>query len=120
MKLSRKSKIATIALEYLAEVGASKPVSLADIATRVKLSLSYMEQIFSLLNSAGLVESTKGPAGGYKITSLQTSVLDIVLAIEGELPILDVGGFPESKAWADLSQQTHEFWKSRTLADLII
>lgn len=119
MKINNKAKIATIAMIRLARAKTSAPTSLGDLAARQGQSLSYMEQIFALLRKAGLVESVRGPGGGYKITSLETSVSDIVLAITGELPAPSAVS-PEDQKWADLSQQTHEFWKSRTLADLIV
>jgi Rrf2 family iron-sulfur cluster assembly transcriptional regulator len=103
---------------YLAGAKSSVPIPLGDIAIRHGQSLSYLEQIFAQLLKAGLVESVRGPGGGYKVVSLESSVSDIVLAIDGKLP--EPEDLPEDQKWADLSQQTHEFWKSRTLADLII
>lgn len=118
MRINNKAKIATRAMIRLALDRKSAPTSLGDLAIRQGQSLSYMEQIFALLRKAGLVESVRGPGGGYKITSTETSVSDIVLAITGELP--ELGGPPENQKWFDISQRTHAGLKNITLADLII
>ena len=118
MRINNKAKIATRAMIFLAKAKASAPTSLGDVATRQGQSLSYLEQIFAQLRKAGLVESVRGPGGGYKITSLETSVSDIVLAITGELP--EPEALPEDQKWADISQRTHAGLKNITLADLII
>lgn len=118
MKINNKAKIATIAMISLARAGQSAPIPLDEIAARQGVSLSYLEQIFANLRKAGLVESVRGPGGGYKVTSLESSVSDIVLAITGDLPKPEPR--PESKAWADISQRTHEGLKSITLAELIL
>lgn len=120
MKNNTKAKIATVSMIRLAMVGDKGPVSLAELSARQGRSVSYLEQVFSKLMKAGLVESVRGPGGGYKVVSLDTSLSDINLAITGELPEPALDDLPEVKLWADLSQQTHEFWKSRTLADLIL
>ena len=118
MKINNKAKIATVAMIHLARVRISSPMALGDIATRQKQSLSYMEQIFAQLRKAGLVESTRGPNGGYKVVSLKTSISEIVLAITGDLPKPD--DLPESQTWADISERTHEGLNNITLADLIL
>lgn len=120
MKINSKAKIATIAMISLARAGASAPISLADIAARQGQSLSYLEQIFAQLRKAGLVESVRGPSGGYKITSLESSVSDIVLAITGDLPAISNESLPEQDQWALISERTHAGLKNITLADLII
>jgi Rrf2 family iron-sulfur cluster assembly transcriptional regulator len=120
VKINNKAKIATVSMIRLALVGDKGPVSLGELSVRQGQSVSYLEQVFSKLMKAGLVKSVRGPGGGYRVASLDTSVSDIILAVTGELPEPAGDDLPEVKLWADLSQQTHEFWNSRTLADLIL
>ena len=65
MKLSTKGRYAVMALADLTVRSTGKPVSLADIATRQEISLSYLEQLFGKLRRGGLVKSVRGPGGGY-------------------------------------------------------
>jgi Rrf2 family iron-sulfur cluster assembly transcriptional regulator len=92
--------------------GNAGPVSLADIGTRHKISVSYLEQLFSKLRHCGLVESTRGPGGGYSLSraSEGISVADIIGAIETEprKPGKGEKAFPEQK---DSSEwMTQELW----------
>ena len=64
MKLSTKGRYAVMAMVDLAQHSAGQPLTLADIATRQDISLSYLEQLFAKLRRAGLVESVRGPGGG--------------------------------------------------------
>ena len=68
MRLSTKGRYAVMAMADLAlhEVG-TRPVSLADIAERQEISLSYLEQLFAKLRRSGLVSSVRGPGGGYRL-----------------------------------------------------
>lgn len=86
MRLSTKSRFAVQALIDLALRERSGPVALAQIATRQGVSLSYLEQLFSRLRRAGLVESTRGPGGGYTLgrRPQEISVAEIVHAVEDE------------------------------------
>ena len=64
MKLGTRGRYAVMAMADLAAVEGSKPVSLATIAERQELSLSYLEQLFACLKRSGIVRSTRGPGGG--------------------------------------------------------
>jgi Rrf2 family protein len=94
MRLSTKSRFAVNALIDLALREQSGPVALAAISARQQISLSYLEQLFSRLRVAGLVESTRGPGGGYTLgrTAEDISVADIVSAVEGPAPADDEQG----------------------------
>jgi Rrf2 family iron-sulfur cluster assembly transcriptional regulator len=61
------------------------PVPLNSIGLRLQISLSYLEQLFSKLRQQGLVESTRGPGGGYTLgrNAQQISVADIIRSVEG-------------------------------------
>lgn len=90
MKLSARDRYAITALIDLALRDQNTPVRLSDLAVRHQISLSYLEQIFAKLCNAGLVISTRGPGGGYKLglSGDQISVADILLAIEIDDPKL--------------------------------
>jgi Rrf2 family iron-sulfur cluster assembly transcriptional regulator len=101
MRMSTKGRFAVNALIDLALREAAGPVALATISTRQQVSLSYLEQLFSRLRRDGIVESTRGPGGGYSLgrASAQITVADIVTAVDDPL---DAG---EGEAAADgLSQ----------------
>jgi Rrf2 family iron-sulfur cluster assembly transcriptional regulator len=86
MRLSTRGRFAIIALIDLALREENVPVSLAELALRHNISLSYLEQVFAKLRQAGLVESTRGPGGGYSLGRKgdQISVADIITATEGD------------------------------------
>ena len=67
MKLSTKGRYAVMAMVDLAAHYGEGPVTLSDIASRQEISLSYLEQLFAKLRRAGLVQSVRGPGGGYKL-----------------------------------------------------
>jgi len=114
MRLSTKSRFAVTAMIDIALQGNAGPVSLADIGMRHKISVSYLEQLFSKLRQAGLVESTRGPGGGYSLgrASQGISVADIIGAIEPDpqQPGKGEKAFPEqhdSSEW-----MTQELWET--------
>jgi Rrf2 family iron-sulfur cluster assembly transcriptional regulator len=91
MRLSTKGRYAVMALVDLGrqsdgeDVG--KATCLSDIAARQQISLAYLEQLFARLRRAGLVESVRGPGGGYRLSRplAQTNIADIVLAVDEPL-----------------------------------
>lgn len=88
MRLSTKGRFAVTAMIDVAMREGLGPVSLANIALRQHISLSYLEQLFSKLRLQGLVTSIRGPGGGYSIGQ-QTdgiTVADIICAVEDDLP----------------------------------
>ena len=84
MRLSTKGRYAVMALADMALNTKGRPVSLAEISERQQISLSYLEQLFARLRSAGLVKSTRGPGGGYSLSMpvSETYVADIILAVD--------------------------------------
>jgi len=88
MRLSTRGRFAINAMIDLALRRAHCPVPLSDLALRHGISLSYLEQVFAKLRQHGLVESTRGPGGGYTLgfRGDAISVADIVTAIEGGAP----------------------------------
>ncbi|MCR9071813.1 MAG: Rrf2 family transcriptional regulator [Alphaproteobacteria bacterium] len=111
MKLSTKSRYAVMAICDLAERANGKPVSLADIAQRQDISLSYLEQLFARLRRAGLVKSVRGPGGGYLLgkTASEIKIAAIVQAIDNETKR---GGSGAGSTKADKQPcQTHDLWE---------
>ncbi len=84
MRMSTKGRFAVNAIIDLALREGAGPVALASIGERQRISLSYLEQLFSRLRKAGIVESTRGPGGGYTLGRPDNaiSVADIVGAVD--------------------------------------
>lgn len=88
MRLSTKGRYAVMAMADLArQAGDSRAVSLAEIATRQDISLSYLEQLFARLRRRGLVKSVRGPGGGYRLArpAEQIAVAEVVKAVDEPL-----------------------------------
>jgi Rrf2 family iron-sulfur cluster assembly transcriptional regulator len=107
MRLSTKSRFAVTAMIDVTLRQHLGPVSLAAISVRHQISLSYLEQLFSRLRADGLVESTRGPGGGYALgRAAQTITLaDIIAAVEGRSE-------PETDAPDAAGRMTQELWQS--------
>ena len=84
MRLSTKGRYAVMALVDIAKHGNGNPISLAEIAERQVISLSYLEQLFAKLRGADLVRSVRGPGGGYLLSrgASDTRISDIILAVD--------------------------------------
>jgi Rrf2 family iron-sulfur cluster assembly transcriptional regulator len=127
MLIGTKSKHATIAMRNLArlnhatpspvpvgtELQPNTPISLAELSARQHASVSYLEQIFSDLRKANLVTSTRGPGGGYTVTSLDITVDQIVNAMQEQPP-------EESTGWKAVERRVGASLKNITLRDLIL
>jgi len=87
MRMSTKGRYAVDAIIDLGLREAAGPVTLASIGKRQRVSLSYLEQMFSRLRRAGVVESTRGPGGGYTLgrPASAITVADIVTAVDDQL-----------------------------------
>lgn len=85
--MSTKSSYGIRALADLGRQAGASPVQLATVAERQNIPLPFLEQIFSKLRRAGLVESVRGPRGGYKLAKppKKISFADIITALEGPL-----------------------------------
>lgn len=122
MRLSTKSRFALTAMIDVALREKSGPVPLSDIAARQQISLSYLEQMFSKLRQHGLVESTRGPGGGYALGHRADSitVADIIGAVEGaeDRRTLDAsrqGKVVAREATKDLTQDLWDALNSKML-----
>ena len=110
MRLSTKSRFAVTAMIDVALREAQGPVALAAISARQHISLSYLEQLFSKLRKYELVESTRGPGGGYTLAraAQSISVADIISAVDA-----DANNAPDQQKDADGSSLlTHDLWNN--------
>jgi Rrf2 family iron-sulfur cluster assembly transcriptional regulator len=95
----------------LALNGTDGPVTLAGISARQKISLSYLEQLFGKLRRRELVESVRGPGGGYHLARdpAQVSVADIICAVEECLDSTQCGG--RENCHENQRCMTHDLWE---------
>ncbi len=133
MKLSTKGRYAVTALADIALQGEGALVSLGEISTRQDISLPYLEQLFVKLRKAEIVESVRGPGGGYRLAKPagETRISDIMSAVDETLNAmrcedLDGKGCAGSKAqclthdlWEQLSAHVYVFLNKTTIADVI-
>lgn len=113
MRISTKGRHAVMAMVDLARNcrdHPTTPVSLADIAQRQDISLSYLEQLIALLKGAGLVRSVRGPGGGYLLTlpAAKTTVADIIAAVDDHQPRIHI----DDPLGASVRQLTDLLWQS--------
>jgi Rrf2 family iron-sulfur cluster assembly transcriptional regulator len=118
------------AMMDLALRGDDGPVALASVSERQKISLSYLEQLFGKLRRYSLVDSVRGPGGGYCIARpLDTvTVADIVRAVDEPLDATQCGGRENClddhrcmthDLWAALNAKMYDYLSSVTLAGLV-
>jgi Rrf2 family transcriptional regulator, iron-sulfur cluster assembly transcription factor len=130
MKLTTKGRYAVTAMLDLALHYEQGAVTLSDIARRQGISLSYLEQLFARLRRNGLVDSVRGPGGGYNLAlpPSSISVAQIVIAINENIDATRCGGEKNCDGeerclthnlWEDLSLRIREFLDGITLADLV-
>ena len=133
MKLSTKGRYAMIALTDLAMASDEALLSLAEISKRQDISLSYLEQLFVKLRRAGLVESVRGPGGGYKLAKAPSDirVADVLGAVDETVSALHTGagasgGVSGSRAqsltnrlWEGLSAHVYVFLHQTRLSDIV-
>jgi Rrf2 family iron-sulfur cluster assembly transcriptional regulator len=131
MRLTTKGRFAVTAMLDLALREAKGPVTLAGISERQQISLSYLEQLFGKLRRNGLVESVRGPGGGYCLAKgvAAISVAEIITAVDEPLDATQCGGkencLEDNKRcmthdlWSDLNRTIYEYLASVTLAELI-
>jgi Rrf2 family iron-sulfur cluster assembly transcriptional regulator len=133
MRLSTKGRYAVMAMADLArrEGGPERAVALADIAARQEISLSYLEQLFARLRRRGLVQSARGPGGGYRLarTAEATTIAEIVHAVDEPLRATRCGAGKgcmlkgerclTHDLWEDLGHRIEDYLASVSLADVV-
>ena len=112
MKLTTKGRFAVTAMLDLALHAQDGPVTLANIAKRQKISLSYLEQLFSKLRRGSLVDSVRGPGGGYNLARPvdQLTVADIIKAVEEPIDSRQCEG--RDNCLGDRRCMTHDLWEN--------
>jgi Rrf2 family transcriptional regulator, iron-sulfur cluster assembly transcription factor len=114
MRLTTKGRFAVTAMIDLAMRAGNGPVALAAISQRQQISLSYLEQLFGKLRRHELVESTRGPGGGYTLGrgAEQITVADIIVAVDEPIDATGCAG-RENCMGEDAGRcMTHDLWAS--------
>ena len=133
MKLSSKGRYAVMALADLAKNNVKKPTNLKEISLRQGISISFLEQIFLKLKKNNLVNSLRGPSGGYQLSKSPAEIRlsSIIKAVDEKVET--VGCKKESKKgctgksvkcithnlWDDLENHINSFFEKNTLNDII-
>jgi Rrf2 family iron-sulfur cluster assembly transcriptional regulator len=121
MRMSTKGRFAVNAMIDLGLREQGGPVPLAAISSRQQISLSYLEQLFARLRRQGLVESTRGPGGGYTLgrRAEAISLADIVSAVEDDLGQAPDEAAPTQSLWASLDAVMLRHMATISLASLL-
>jgi Rrf2 family transcriptional regulator, iron-sulfur cluster assembly transcription factor len=130
MRLTTKGRFAVTAMIDVALHGVKGPVTLAAIAERQRISLSYLEQLFGKLRRRGLVDSVRGPGGGYNLGRAPetVAVADIIVAVDEPIDATLCGGRQNClddhrcmthELWAGLNAHIFAYLRSVTLAELV-
>ncbi len=133
MKLSTKGRYAVMALVDLATHSNGQPIALADVADRQEISLSYLEQLFGRLRRGQLVNSVRGPGGGYLLAreSSEIRVADVIMAVDETIKATRcTPGSPSGchgrqqrclthDLWEELGNQIYLFLSSVSLEDVV-
>jgi Rrf2 family iron-sulfur cluster assembly transcriptional regulator len=133
MKLSTKGRYAMVALTDIALQPAGMLVTLGDISKRQDISLPYLEQLFVKLRRSGLVTSTRGPGGGYKLgkSTHEIRVIDVLSAVDENIDAMHKGAGVSgalsgsrsqsltNRLWESLSANVYVFLHQTRLSDVI-
>jgi Rrf2 family iron-sulfur cluster assembly transcriptional regulator len=130
MRLTTKGRYAVTAMLDLALHYSDGPITLADISGRQGISLSYLEQLFSKLRKHGLVDSARGPGGGYRLSrpANEIAVVEVITAVDEKVDATRCGGKGNCQGeerclthelWTDLSNQIYDFLNNIHLGDLV-
>ena len=133
MMLTAKGRYAVTAILEVAPLSASKPVKLSDIAKRQNISLHYLEQIFLKLKKAEIVQSVRGPGGGYILNGEldEIKIADIIDAVEENIEMtrcssktkngcmVDKGRCKSHHLWKGLENHIRHYFDSISIADVI-
>lgn len=131
MRLTTKGRFAVTAMIDLGLRQNNGPVTLAAISQRQQISLSYLEQLFGKLRRHQLVESTRGPGGGYTLgrKASEITVADIIVSVDEPIDATQCGGKENCtgegsrcmthELWASLNSRMVEFLDSVTLQKLV-
>lgn len=130
MRLTTKGRFAVTAMADLTMCGGKNPVTMAAISERQKISLSYLEQLFGKLRRSKIVESVRGPGGGYYLArpADKITIAEIILAVDEPLDATSCGGKGNCHddrqclthdLWMGLNEKIFDYLKSVTLQQLV-
>jgi len=130
MRLTTKGRYAVTAMLDLAINFQKGPITLSDISKRQGISLSYLEQLFSKLRKNGLVDSARGPGGGYRLSrdADLIAVGQVITAVDEKIDVTKCGGKGDChdggpclthELWCDLSAQIYNFLDNISLGQLV-
>ncbi|MEZ5447126.1 MAG: Fe-S cluster assembly transcription factor [Gammaproteobacteria bacterium] len=130
MRLTTRGRYAVTAMLDLALHNDRGPISLADIAQRQEISLTYLEQLFARLRRRNLVSSARGPGGGYRLSRPldQISVADVIAAVDESVDATRCGGAKNCHGkerclthdlWEELSHEIESFLGGISLGMLV-
>lgn len=130
MRLTTKGRFAVTAMIDLSMRQGDGPVTLAGIAERQKISLSYLEQLFGKLRRHQIVSSVRGPGGGYCLARdmYEITVADVIIAVDEPLDATQCGGKQNChdhqrcmthELWTNLNRKMYEYLHSVTLGALV-
>ena len=130
MKLTTKSRYAVTAMLDIASHNTGNPISLPEISHRQNISLSYLEQLFSRLKKNGLVDSIKGPGGGYILSKDANEIVisEVIQAVDEDLETTACNGKSNChnnhqcishNLWQDLGTEINNFLSDITLKQVI-
>ena len=133
MKLTNRGRYAVMAMADLAKTNTNQPISLKEIALRQGIPISFLEQIFLKLKRNNLVESSRGPTGGYTLSKApeEIKLLNIIKAVDEKVKTM--GCRKELKKgcngktikcithdlWDDLEAHINNFFEEKSLKDII-
>ena len=124
MKIPTKGRYAVSAMMDLAIHDKIRPLTIAEIAEKQNISLSYLEQLFAVLRRNGLVRGTRGPGGGYRLAQVADSITiaQIIRAVDASVvEQADVAAEANDEylpyvLWTELSRKMYQFLNGITLA----
>lgn len=130
MRLTTKGRFAVTAMLDLALNSTHGPVTLSGISGRQKISLSYLEQLFGKLRRRELVESVRGPGGGYNLArpATEVTVADIICAVEEPIDSTQCSGRENCRdnercmthdLWEELNETVYGFLSTVKLSQLV-
>lgn len=133
MKLSSKGRYAVMAMADLAKNHDPRPVSLNEISLRQGISILYLEQLFFKLKQNNLVNSTRGPSGGYALSKSpdQIKLSNIISAVDEEVKMLKCNKNSKKgcngksvkcithSLWDELGEHINLFFKQKSLEDVL-
>jgi len=123
MKIPTKGRYAVSAMMDLAIHDKIKPLTIAEIAEKQNISLSYLEQLFAVLRREGLVRGTRGPGGGYRLAQPANMITVAQIIRTVDVKSVDQGKEQEDylpyMLWTELSKQIFSFLDNITLAECV-